>query len=89
MVSVRSSRCGFGRDGLGGTAKETPENPGHPRVTGPVIAGQDWSDGCQQLGFSDYELTTAKKQTKREKFLSEMDVVVPWQALMAASLSVV
>ena len=34
----------------------------------------------KQLGFSDYELTTAKKQTKREKFLSEMEVVVSWQA---------
>ena len=30
----------------------------------------------KQLGFSDYELSTAKKQTKREKFLSEMEVVV-------------
>jgi IS5 family transposase len=39
--------------------------------------------GGEQLGFSDYELTTAKKQTKREKFLSEMEVVVPWQALIA------
>jgi len=39
--------------------------------------------GGKQLGFSDYELTTAKKQTKREKSLSEMDVVVPWQALIA------
>jgi IS5 family transposase len=29
-----------------------------------------------QPGFSDYELTTAKKRTKREKFLSEMDVIV-------------
>jgi IS5 family transposase len=28
--------------------------------------------GGKQLGFSDHELTTAKKQTKREKFLSEM-----------------
>ena len=27
---------------------------------------------CKQLGFSDYKLTTAKKQTKREKFLSKM-----------------
>ena len=36
----------------------------------------------KQLGFSDYELSTAKKQTKREKFLSEMEVVVPWQALI-------
>jgi IS5 family transposase len=38
--------------------------------------------GGKQLGFSDYELTTAKKQTKREKFLSEMEVVVPWQSLI-------
>ena len=34
--------------------------------------------GGKQLGFSDYELSTAKKQTKREKFLSEMESVVPW-----------
>jgi IS5 family transposase len=33
--------------------------------------------GGKKLGFSDYELTRAKKKTKREKFLSEMDVVVP------------
>ncbi len=39
--------------------------------------------GGRQLGFSDYELTTTKKQTKREKFLSEMEVVVPWAALIA------
>jgi transposase, IS5 family len=38
--------------------------------------------GGKQLGFSDYELTTAKKQTKREKFLSEKEAVVPWQALI-------
>jgi transposase-like protein len=38
--------------------------------------------GGKQLGFSDYELTTAKKLTKREKFLSEMEAVVPWQALI-------
>jgi hypothetical protein len=37
----------------------------------------------KQLGFSDYELTTTKKQTKREKFLSEIQAVVPWQALIA------
>ena len=39
--------------------------------------------GGKQLGFSDYELTTAKKQTKREKFLAEMESVVPWVALLA------
>jgi hypothetical protein len=38
--------------------------------------------GGKQLRFSDYELTTAKKQPKREKFLSEIEVVVPWQALI-------
>jgi IS5 family transposase len=46
--------------------------------------------GGKQLGhrfaegfaYGDYEQTTAKKRTKREKFLSEMDAVVPWQALI-------
>jgi IS5 family transposase len=38
--------------------------------------------GAKQLGLGDYEQSTAKKQTKREKFLSEMDKVVPWQLLI-------
>jgi IS5 family transposase len=38
--------------------------------------------GGKQFGFSDYELTTAKNQCRREKFLSEMEAVVPWQALI-------
>jgi IS5 family transposase len=38
--------------------------------------------GGKQLGFSEYEQTTAKKQTTPEKFLSEREVVVPWQALI-------
>jgi IS5 family transposase len=38
--------------------------------------------GGKQLGFSDYEQTTAKKRTKREKFLAEMEAVVPWKALI-------
>ena len=33
--------------------------------------------GGKQLGFGDYEQTTAKKRTKREKFLDEMDQIVP------------
>ncbi len=37
--------------------------------------------GGKQLGFGDDEQRTGKKQTKREKFLSEMDPVVPWQTL--------
>jgi IS5 family transposase len=38
--------------------------------------------GGKQLGFSDYEQTKARKLTKREKFLAEMEGVVPWNALM-------
>jgi IS5 family transposase len=38
--------------------------------------------GGKQLGFSDYEQTTAKKRTKKEKFLADMDQVVPWQPLL-------
>jgi len=32
-----------------------------------------------QLGFSDYEQSTAKKRTKKQNFLTEMDQVVPLQ----------
>jgi len=29
------------------TINEFLEYPGYPRINGPVIAGQDWSDGWQ------------------------------------------
>jgi len=38
--------------------------------------------GGKQLGFGDYEQSTAKKRTKRERFLGEMEKVVPWKALL-------
>jgi len=38
--------------------------------------------GSKQLGFGDYEQTTAKKRTRRERFLAETEVVVPWKALI-------
>jgi len=38
--------------------------------------------GGKQFGFGDYKQTTAKKRTKLEKFLPEMEAVVPWQALI-------
>jgi IS5 family transposase len=38
--------------------------------------------GGKQLGFGDYEQTTVKKRTRRERFLAEMEVVVPWKALI-------
>ena len=38
--------------------------------------------GSKQLGFCDYEQSTAKKRTKKEKFRAEMDQLVPWQPLL-------
>jgi transposase, IS5 family len=38
--------------------------------------------GAKQFGFGDYEQSTAKKRTKRERFLAEMEAVVPWKALV-------
>ena len=36
----------------------------------------------KQLGFTDYEQSTARKRTKREKFLAEMEAMVPLQGLI-------
>ena len=38
--------------------------------------------GCKQLGFGDYVQSAAKKRTRRERFLAEMESVVPWKALI-------
>jgi IS5 family transposase len=38
--------------------------------------------GTKQFGFGDYEQTTAKKRTKRERFLAEMAAVIRWKALV-------
>ena len=38
--------------------------------------------GGKELGFSDYQLTTAKKQTIGEMFLSEVEFAVPWPDLI-------
>lgn len=38
--------------------------------------------GSKQLGFGNYEQTTAKKRTKRERILNEMEKVVLWKSLM-------
>lgn len=40
--------------------------------------------GGKQLGSSDFELSTAKKQAKREKLLDDdMEVVLTWEARIA------
>ena len=35
-----------------------------------------------QISFSDAEYAGKRKKTRREVFLKEMDVVVPWKALL-------
>jgi len=35
----------------------------------------------KQCGISDYEQTTAKNRSKKEKFLDDMDQIVPWQPI--------
>lgn len=36
-----------------------------------------------QLGFTDYEQTYAKKKTRRQRFLDEMEATLPWDAFLA------
>jgi IS5 family transposase len=36
-----------------------------------------------QLGFTDYEQTYAKKKTRRQIFLDEMEATLPWDSLLA------
>jgi hypothetical protein len=57
--------------------KMAQENPVHLRENGAVTAGHGGFDGCTQLCFSSHELTMAKKKTKREKFLSGLEALVP------------
>lgn len=36
-----------------------------------------------QMSFSDSEYAGKRKQTRRERFLAEMEQVVPWSGLVA------
>jgi hypothetical protein len=38
--------------------------------------------GSKKLEFGGYDLITAKKRTKLELFLAELEAVVLWQALI-------
>jgi len=38
--------------------------------------------GSKQLGFGESEQTTARKRTMKERFLVQMEAVVPWKALI-------
>ena len=41
----------------------------------------------QQGSFSQAEYASKKKQTRRDKFLAEMDQVVPWPRLVARRIN--
>lgn len=36
-----------------------------------------------QMSFSDFEYGAKRKQTRRERFLAEVEQVVPWSSLVA------
>jgi IS5 family transposase len=38
--------------------------------------------GTKQIGLGDYEQSMAQKHTRRERFLAEMEAVVPWKELI-------
>lgn len=39
--------------------------------------------GSLQLGFSDYDQAYVKTKTRRQVFLEEMDVAIPWDDFYA------
>jgi len=58
------------------------ENPDHPRENAALIAGADWVHGQQAALIWRLRAAPAKKRTRRERFLAEMEKVVPWKALI-------
>jgi IS5 family transposase len=40
-------------------------------------------NGSLQLGFSEYEQVYAKKRTRRQVFLNEMEATIPWDDFRA------
>ena len=58
------------------------ENPGHSRDNDFVSNSMHVVMGGKQLELSHCYFTTAKNQAIREKFLAELEAVVPWQALL-------
>jgi IS5 family transposase len=47
------------------------------------MGGKQLGHRCAEgFAYGDYEQTTARKRTKRERFLAQMEAVVPWKALI-------
>jgi hypothetical protein len=58
------------------------ENPATLHENGLVMGDADRLHAGQAVWFGDYEQSMAKKRSRRERFLSEMEAVVPWKALI-------
>ena len=52
----------------------------HATMLNARLADQD--QGMNQMSFASLEYAGKKRKTRREKFLSEMQKVVPWSALI-------
>ncbi|MCP9926726.1 hypothetical protein [Cyanobium sp. CH-040] len=64
-------------------ANEAPKSPAQSRDNDPAITtGWDWADGSSRLGFGDYEQTIPKRRIKLKEFMANMDLVVPWHAVI-------
>jgi IS5 family transposase len=61
---------------------EALDNHADLRDDSLVIVGLVRVQGGRQFGFGDYEQTTARKHTRRERFLAQMEAVAPWKALI-------
>jgi hypothetical protein len=55
---------------------------GGSRVNGYLIAGHDLGDGRSAAWLLGLRADDGLMQTKPQKFLTEMEVVVPWQTLI-------
>src|SRR5215471_21352007 len=66
--------------------KETPKNPTGGRWASGRIPRSGGTRGIsmqRQRSFAEVEYSVKKKQTRRDKFLSEMEQVVPWARLVS------
>ena len=54
---------------------------GHATMARRLSSGDD--DGMKQTSFASAEYAGKKRKTRRERFLADMDAVVPWARLEA------
>src|SRR5215470_3209616 len=86
MGQRTSPRPNRWRQGSRGKIRETPKNPTGGRWASGRIPRSGGIRGIsmqRQRSFAEAEYSGKKKQTRRDKFLSEMEQVVPWTRLVS------